>query len=230
MPKTERSRDYPWMIANLDGWLPKENAVLEIKTSMSRKDWGEEDTDNIPTMYLLQCAHYAIVMNASKVYIYASIAGAFPKRFIYNRDEKLEERMIQIEKDFWHNHVLKEIPPTNKIVPQPTKTQVEKKMSTTLKATQEQEDLIKTIIEAKKRCQQEEELIKSVKEQLLETIPDNTTLIDSASQKLVHWTTFKRRSFDSSNFKKQQPDLYEQYMVEKETKRLDISMGDDNNK
>lgn len=70
---TQRSSDYPFMLANLDGFLPSERAVAEFKTALytskTKQDWGEEGTDEIPNTYLIQVAHYASVMNVDTVHI-----------------------------------------------------------------------------------------------------------------------------------------------------------------
>lgn len=54
-----RSGEHPFMIANVDGLCA--DRVLEIKTSRSGADWGEEGTDEIPEYYLTQVHHYMTV-------------------------------------------------------------------------------------------------------------------------------------------------------------------------
>ena len=71
--QTQRSPDHPFMLANLDGVLPSERAVVEFKTALYtpkvREEWGEEGTDEIPKHYLIQVAHYACVMDVDTAYI-----------------------------------------------------------------------------------------------------------------------------------------------------------------
>ncbi len=45
----QRNPDHPFMLANLDGVLPSERALVEFKTaaytSKTKEEWGEEGTD-----------------------------------------------------------------------------------------------------------------------------------------------------------------------------------------
>ncbi len=70
---TQRNPDHPFMLANLDGVLPSEKALVEFKTALytskTKEEWGEEGTDEIPNHYLIQVAHYASVMEADTVHI-----------------------------------------------------------------------------------------------------------------------------------------------------------------
>ncbi len=70
---TMRNKKRPFMLANLDGFISSENALVEFKTAnyaaKTNEDWGEEGTDEIPKSYLIQVAHYAEVTEVDTVYI-----------------------------------------------------------------------------------------------------------------------------------------------------------------
>lgn len=111
-----RSEEYPFMIANLDGWIEDERIVCEFKVAdkWTEKLFGEPGSDYIPDNYLFQLAHYAIVMNASKCYLFVLIGGNDFRQYTYERNPELEEQIIRIEQKFWENHVMKHIPPEPK--------------------------------------------------------------------------------------------------------------------
>ena len=98
------------MVANIDRRVVGENAVLECKTANQflAKEWESEE---IPASYLLQVQHYLEVTGAEKGYIAVLIGG---QRFVWKeipRDDELIRIIVQIEKDFWMEHVEKRIPP-----------------------------------------------------------------------------------------------------------------------
>lgn len=71
---TLQSREYPFMLANVDRTVIGENAGLEIKTagvSQYRK-WKD---DEIPDAYYCQCLHYMAVTGADYWYIAVLLGG-----------------------------------------------------------------------------------------------------------------------------------------------------------
>lgn len=105
-----QSREHPFMLANVDRMLVGENAGLECKTASaySADKWKD---GHIPESYQIQCHHYMAVTGAEAWYIAALILG---REFIWHRierDEELIQNLIQIESDFWNEHVVPHIMP-----------------------------------------------------------------------------------------------------------------------
>jgi len=216
------SERYPWMLANIDGWIEDEKAVLEIKTAAHNyKDWGVENTDNIPTAYLLQCAHYAIVTNASLVYIYASINGNWPKVYIYKRNEELEENLIRMESKFWHQHVLKKCPPPpvefsdfNHIY-----------LSTgekCLTADDNLKEIIHNLHDVKSSIKEMRGREEKLKMKLGHRMKENTILLNEDGEIQATWKLTKTNRFSIDRFKKEEPELYKEYLRETTYRRLII--------
>jgi len=103
-PDTVYHPDYPFIFANLDGWIESENAIVEAKSanSFQRKEWDMALTDGIPTAYLIQIAKQCLITNASRGYCAVLIGGMEYKQFIYERDTTLEALILQADIDFWH--------------------------------------------------------------------------------------------------------------------------------
>jgi putative phage-type endonuclease len=116
-PDTIHHLDYSFIFANLDGWIPSENAVLEVKcaNSFQRKEWDLATSDGIPLMYLIQIAKQVAISHATRGYCAVLIGGSEYKQFIYERDRALEELIIESDIAFW-NCVI------NKIEPNPVNT------------------------------------------------------------------------------------------------------------
>lgn len=97
---TLQSREYPFMLANVDRTVIGENAGLEIKTagvSQYRK-WKD---DEIPDAYYCQCLHYMAVTGADYWYIAVLLGGNEAKWKRIERDEEDIKTLIEAEKEFW---------------------------------------------------------------------------------------------------------------------------------
>jgi putative phage-type endonuclease len=115
-PNLIRHEKYNFMIGNVDRVINGKKAILECKTASQYKshEWGEPGTDEMPQEYLLQCAHYAAICDANYVDLAVLIGGQRLEIYSYHRNKKLESSLIEIEYNFWHNHVLKQEPPEPK--------------------------------------------------------------------------------------------------------------------
>ncbi len=105
-----RSKEYPFMIADVDRLVVGEDAGLECKTASAYNADKWED-GNIPLHYVMQCYHYMAVTGKRTWYIAAVILG---QKFVYRKlewDDGLINRLTEMEEDFWNNYVMKEIIP-----------------------------------------------------------------------------------------------------------------------
>ncbi len=105
--------EFDFIRTNLDGWIVgHENGkgIFEAKTAhyMLRGDW---EGDDVPNAYLLQCQHNMLVMDADFAYLAVLIGGNTFKYYYIERDEELIAYLLQIETNFWNNHILTRIPP-----------------------------------------------------------------------------------------------------------------------
>lgn len=104
-------RQHPFMLANIDRWLPGMNAGLEIKNTgeHSKDDWLGATA---PTEYILQSNHYMAVTGADRWFIAVLIGGWDFQWRVIERDEDLINNLITIESSFWNDNVLAKIPPS----------------------------------------------------------------------------------------------------------------------
>lgn len=102
-PDTVHHPEYPFIFANLDGWIESDNAVIEVKSanSFQRKEWDMALTDGIPLVYLIQVAKQCLITDATRGYCAVLIGGMEYKQFTYERDAALEALILQADLDFW---------------------------------------------------------------------------------------------------------------------------------
>jgi putative phage-type endonuclease len=101
---------YPYMIANVDRLIVGQNAGLECKTASeyAKEDWMGE---TVPKEYALQCHHYMAVTGMDRWYIAVLIGGNKFEWRVIERDEQIISNLIEIETNFWINHVTRRVPP-----------------------------------------------------------------------------------------------------------------------
>lgn len=92
------------MVADVDRMIVGERAGLECKTA-SAYSAGKWKDGQIPPHYLIQCVHYMAVTNADCWYLAVVILGQGFQWMKIERDEELIQNLIQIEQNFWENHV-----------------------------------------------------------------------------------------------------------------------------
>lgn len=100
-----RSRENPFMIADVDRLVIGADAGLECKTA-SAYNADKWKNGEIPPHYVLQCAHYMAVTGKRAWYLAVVILG---QEFKYHKlvwDNELIAQLIRVERDFWENCVV----------------------------------------------------------------------------------------------------------------------------
>lgn len=103
--KMYQSKEYPFMLADVDRLIVGEDAGLECKTT-SAYNADKWKNGEIPAHYLIQCCHYMAVTGKKAWYIAVVILGQEFKYMKIDRDDEMIKNLISIEENFWNNHVL----------------------------------------------------------------------------------------------------------------------------
>lgn len=102
-----QNEKYPFAMANIDRAVVGEKAFLECKTtnSFAAKEW---ECDMVPVHYAMQCLHYMAVTGATHCYIAVLIGNQDFKWQKLERDEILINNLMELEREFWENNILKD--------------------------------------------------------------------------------------------------------------------------
>ena len=101
---------YDWMLANVDRLIVGHNAGLECKTTSPYSKF-KFDEGEINPHYYWQSIHYLAVTGADVWYVAVLVLGKAFHVFEIRRDEAAIRQLIDAEKVFWEEHVLKKDPP-----------------------------------------------------------------------------------------------------------------------
>ena len=214
--------EYKFLAANIDRWVGDKEYVLECKTAgfTRGKEWGEVGTDQIPESYLIQCAYYASICDVPKVDIAVLIAGQDFRIYTYNRNKDLEDKIIKIGVNFWHNHIEKRIPPkcvntrdTFNLFPESHHHEIVAESNIMdkweqLKAARAEESKIADTIE-------------KLKTDIQEFMRDYDVLIDINGNVIATWkNTAPKSFFDVKKFKDEAKELYLKYISHAKQSRM----------
>lgn len=216
-----QDEENPFMLADVDRMLIGENAGLECKTAspfMAEK-WKD---GKIPMSYQIQCHHYMSVCNAEAWYIAVLIYGREFKYYKIERDEQVIADLIQIEKDFWKNHVEKGILPepdgsklSDSIIAEYFKDTVAETIPLTgfdekLKRRQELVEVMARMDTEKKQIEQELKVYLGEAEQA-----ENENF-------RVMWKNVCSERLDEKRLKEEQPEIYEAYRKSINSRRFSV--------
>ena len=108
--KTQTHPQHAWALGNIDRRTA--DGILECKTAGLRmRDHWFEDGESVPISYQAQCMWYMAVTDAPVCDVAALIGGQEYVERRIERDDAVIEHMIEIAAEFWHKHVLADIPP-----------------------------------------------------------------------------------------------------------------------
>lgn len=211
----------PFMLADVDRMVVGENAGLECKTAspfMADK-WRD---GQIPMSYQIQCYHYMAVCNADAWYIAVLIYGREFKFCKIERDEQVIADLIQIERNFWENHVLKrQIPDpdgskvADSVIAEYFRQAVPESIPLTgfdekLKRRQELVEVMERMETEKRQIEQELKLYLGTAEQA------------ENERYRISWKQVCSNRLDEKRLKEEQPEVYEKYRREIMSRRFTV--------
>ena len=183
---------YPWLIANVDGIaeVDGKKLILEVKNvdNHFNANWGESETDQVPLGYWLQVQHYMCVLGMDEARIAARVRGILKVYHIHRDDETIEETIEELS-EFWHENVLKKVPPQAKVLSD-VRLCYKAEEGTSIQATKEQIDMIREAKTASMKVETAKRALESIKAGLAQEMGANTMLVNDLDEKLI---TFKPR-------------------------------------
>ncbi|TAN64085.1 hypothetical protein WS9_014955 [Paraclostridium sordellii 8483] len=209
---TLKNEKYPFALANIDRAIVGEKAFLECKTTSSYglKEWQ----DGVPPHYEIQCLHYMAITGATHCYIAALIGNS---DFIWHkieRDQETIDYLMQIEKEFWEENILKDI------VPLPDGSDAYSEyLKEKYKKSNGQEIELHLLKDGPQKLLRYDEIGKEIKaldtekkliEQEIQFHMGDFEVAKIGDRKIT-WKTSSRNTIDSKKLKAEMPDIAVQY-------------------
>lgn len=214
--------EYPWMLANVDRVIVGSGEGLECKTTsaFNAKEWEGEE---IPAQYILQVQHYMAVTGAKVWWIAVLIGG---QKFLYKkveRDDELIEQLIEIERDFWENHVMKNVPP--ELDGSLASTELVKRMYPrailpAIDLPSQAKDLVADLENVKAELKLLEERKSELENKLKHLLGEHEE--GRIGDTVVTWKNVESKRIDTNRLKQEKPDIYEQYLKTSTYRKFDV--------
>lgn len=216
-----RHKDYPWMIAHLDRIILNENRGLEVKTSSQfmADEWGESGTDEVPEYYRAQVMHYMAIKGYPSMDLAVLIGGNDFRIYTIERDLTYIANLVELERDFWQEHVLSRIPPdvdASKACSNALAKLYDRPEGIEVLATPEIDEIAQRLRQVKALMKQNEE-DKRLLENSIKKFMGNAEKLIGADWHIT-WKVGSRRQFDVKAFRAAEPELAEQYTNVTETR------------
>lgn len=211
---------HTFMTANIDRWVVGENAGLECKTTsvLNRAKFSQGE---FPPNYYVQCVHYMAVTGAEHWYLAVLVLNKAFYVFTIERDEAEIQALIEAEKHFWENHVLKQIPPA----PDGTESTSEliKQLFPEAREREEialygHEDKIQQYLELDAQVKELTQKRDALKQELQLAMSDAE--IGRAQGYVIEWKNQVRQTLDTKRLKKEQAEIYTNYLKPAQTVRV----------
>ena len=219
-----RSREYPFMLANLDGIVTAngEPCIFEAKTASAYKQ--SEWEDGIPHEYMMQIQHYMAVTGFRKAFIAALIGG---NHFVYReveRDDEMIKQLIEMEERFWTENVLGGIEPVAD-GSEATSDFLNEKYPTgdgeSIDFPQDMYGLCDSIEQLSAEIEKLETEKTAAVNQIKAYMKNAET--GYAGKHTVTWKAVSSSRLDSKKLKEEQPDIYGKYVRQTSCRRFSVT-------
>lgn len=211
------------------GRMISTNWILECKTAnqFMADSWGESQEaeivngavvteHKIPIYYETQVQWYLAVTGCEVCFVAVLLGGQDFRIYAVKRDEDVIKALKEHCSVFWHENVLKRIPPQAQSMKDVEKL-FPKDNGDLVEATNEQAaDIgeLRTLAERIKELTDQQSVVKS---RLIASLGENTGLM-IGGEKACTYKAQKSTRFDSTRFKKEQPAVYQDYVKSTETR------------
>ena len=222
--------DIPFFRANVDGLayrfgIPyQDNIIVEIKwvSEYAEVNWNKPVYNGVPASYYAQVQLYMAVTGIKK----AIICALFDKNWEMNyfeipRDEMFIMELINKGRDFYQYNMLMKMPP--KLSYEIDKEDVTKAIKETpkdLKPNAEMTRYVEKYLANAEKIKDAEYIQSQLKDIILD-LANSGNCPDDATHR-VKTSVVTSHRFNSSKFKEDHPDLYEQYCEDSESPRITI--------
>lgn len=217
-----RSKEHPFMIADVDRMIVGEDAGLECKTvsAYGADKWKD---GQIPVHYLLQCLHYMAVTGKKTWYIAAVILGV---DFQYRKiewEEEIISKLIEVEQRFWEQFVC------SSHMPDPDGTEACSESLTKYFNKAKKGTAIPLIgfderLNRRELILQQIESLETEKRQIEQEVrcylQENETAFNENYR--VSWFNVETNRLDTKQMKEEHPDLYQKFLKKTVSRRLQI--------
>jgi putative phage-type endonuclease len=223
--KTYRDKTDTHLIGHLDRLIVGEKRILECKTTRfaQKSDWGEEDSDEVPPAYLLQCQHYMEITGIKICDLALLASGSDFRIYTINHDPKIGLLIRKLAKEFW-NMVQTRNPPLP-VNMDDVKRQFPHGKEDSVFASPEIIDTIQRLREVTSQIKELEVEEEQLKTAILAELKENSYLLDGSGNEIVTYKNQSTKRVDSELLQDIYPDIYKEVLKESNFRKFTLKKG-----
>lgn len=217
------SREYPFMLADVDRLIVGKDAGLECKTASAFQADKWKD-GNVPPHYAIQCFHYMAVTGRKNWYIAVLILG---QGFHYTKltwDDEIIRSLVQLEKNFWEKHI------TAQVLPEPDGSKISSEVIAQyfqaartgseihLEGFGERLKRREELLQLEKKLERER---KAIEQQIQIAMAENELAVEDRYR--ISWSNVYTKRLDSKRLKEERPEIYQEYIKESASRRFIVN-------
>lgn len=207
-----------------DGKLTSDT-ILEIKTASEyvAKDWGDEESDQVPDQYMCQAQWYMGVTDTKTCYMAVLIGGNKYRQYKIERSQELIDVLFEAAEDFWVNNVLAGVAPEPTTLENAKNKYPAHNPDTVLDISIDSDEVkvFNEYVELKEAEKLLKKQIEAAQTKLICTIGDNEALAIDGDIAVTYKAQVSNR-FDSNSFKKDMPELAAKYVKQSASRVMRI--------
>jgi predicted phage-related endonuclease len=139
------------------------------------------------------------------------------KLFNYQRNKNLENNLIELEHDFWHNHVLKQEPPEPKVYEDVVKL-FPNGSNELITATDEIESMIYQYDSLRGTIKMQESALMEIKKNICAYMKEKSILVNNFGKELGTWKEQTTKRIDIALLKATMQPIYSKFLKETKTR------------
>ncbi len=218
---------YSFMGAHIDRFIHTDGLdqaptkILECKTAnpFSRGQWGEAGSDQVPMSYLCQAIWYMAVTGINQTDLAVLFGNTDFRIYHIERDMELENLVLDKAIHFWHEHVLKDIPP-------PVQSEADCQLlfskgqaQQSVEANSQTVDLVRRFHSLSQQSEVCDEELSAIKTQIMAQMQDAEILTHEGSV-LATWKAPKPSyRIDTKRLQSEEAAIFDQYKVMNQASR-----------
>jgi len=212
---TLRSDKYPWMTGHIDREVVGEKILVEIKTASqyTMDRWGPEDTEEFPDEYKAQIEHYFELTGYEQALLAVLIGGRDFRVYEYLRDDDFHEILLEREREFWQEHVVKRVPPPPTTVDDILALYPSDDESVAV-ADERTLDAIASLRDVKAQLKELTEAKKNLEFQVKAAMGPAAVLTGPSGGTLATWKAQTRRTIDTKRLRAEMPEIADELTTE----------------
>ena len=209
--------ELPFLAAEIDAEAETgENIEIKTVSPFKAREWGEQQSDEIPVHYTAQAMHGLMVTGRAVCVFGVLIGGDDFRVYRVERDEETIAAIRAREAAFWRNHIEAGVPPEPTTVAD-IKTLYGRDAGTAIEAS---EDVLRHLNDLRNLQAQLKELgaqAEAAKEAIQLYMAD-AAVLTVGGKPAATWKTQAAARFDQSAFKAAHPELFEQFKATSESR------------